>query len=161
MPCGESRVARARWRGSAGFPVSPWRVFRARRGAAAPAGLAGLKAAQGGWAASLERNQGRPENQGDSGDPVDVVQGRVGHVGVLPAGSEQLHPEAGELRGISGSRTATWNVLAAAERQAAGQRIPEHLGACSFMSEANSRHAAVRSRPLRILIAEDNEEDLE
>ena len=29
------------------------------------------------------------------------------------------------------------------------------------MSEANSRHAAVRSRPLRILIAEDNEEDLE
>src|ERR1700689_4607934 len=161
MQCGESRDARARWRGSAGFPISPRRVFRARRGGTAHAGPAGLEAAQGGWAASLEGNQGRPENQGDSGDPVDFVQGRVGHGGGLPAGSEQLHPEAGELRGISGSRTATWNVLAAAECEAAGQRIPEHLGAGSFMSEANSRHAAVRSRPLRILIAEDSEEDLE
>jgi hypothetical protein len=29
------------------------------------------------------------------------------------------------------------------------------------MSEANSRDSAARARPLRILIAEDNEQDLE
>src|SRR3989442_12895028 len=85
---------------------------------------------------ALPISQGRRAHALAAGDRADRVARGAGHRGSVPAGREQLHREAGRLRGVLAGGVGAGAVLGVAERA-----------------------AALMAAPLRILPAEDVPDD--